>query len=102
MLKLINYCIFCTFILAFNSKLGIGIEGDIVKKIILVLFCILVLLDKPAYAYLDPATGSMIIQSLVASIAGFLIFFKSLKNTIISFFWGDKKESDAQIDENQK
>jgi hypothetical protein len=36
----------------------------------------LLLLSSPAYAYIDPGTGSMIIQAVAAAILGSLAFIK--------------------------
>ena len=39
-----------------------------------------------AYAYIDPGTGSIIIQFIVGAIAAITVFFKKIKNKITSFF----------------
>ena len=36
-------------------------------------FCVLLIATEPAWAYLDPGTGSLILQSLIAGIAGVLV-----------------------------
>lgn len=38
--------------------------------------------------YFDPGTGSMIVQIIIASIAGVGAFFITFKTTIINFFKG--------------
>ena len=43
-------------------------------------FSILLLSTKPAYAYLDPGTGSMVIQALIAAVAAISVS--------IGIFWG--------------
>ena len=43
--------------------------------------------------YFDPGTGSMLIQILVASIAGVGAFFIAFKTTIINFFKGMFKKN---------
>ena len=45
-------------------------------------------------AYLDPFTGSMVLQLLAAGIVGFLAFFKP----IINLFTGKKKSEDKLDD----
>ena len=35
--------------------------------------------SQPAYAYIDPGTGSMLIQMAIAGIAGALFFFRQLR-----------------------
>lgn len=42
----------------------------------LALILILVLLPREVFAYLDPGTGSYIIQIVIATIAGILLSFK--------------------------
>jgi len=39
-----------------------------------------------AHAYLDPASGSLIIQVLVASVLGFIVGFKRIWFAITDFF----------------
>lgn len=40
----------------------------------------------PAHAYLDPASGSMILQILLAGIAGSLLFFRRIKDFVRGLF----------------
>ena len=55
--------------------------------------CALLICAAPAYAYLDPATGSMVIQAVIAGVAAVSvsvgIFWKRLK----SFFGRDKENN---------
>ena len=37
--------------------------------ILLAAFCVLMLSANPAYAYLDPGTGSMLVQAVIAAVA---------------------------------
>lgn len=41
----------------------------------------------PAYAYLDPVTGSLVIQGLIALIAGVLAGVKSVRARILILFY---------------
>jgi hypothetical protein len=34
-------------------------------------------LSAPAYAYLDPATGSIILQAMIGAVAGATLFFRT-------------------------
>ena len=43
-------------------------------------------LSGPAHAYLDPVTGSLIIQGLVALIAGVVAGVKSVRVKVIGLF----------------
>ena len=49
----------------------------------------------PAHAYLDPATGSIMLQAVIGAIAGGALFFRTSLYRITSFFrvGGDKKTS---------
>lgn len=44
-----------------------------------------------AHAYIDPGTGSFIIQLIIAAIATITVFFKKIKNKVTSFFKKFKK-----------
>lgn len=52
--------------------------GRIATSGVLALFCFLMLTDT-AYAYLDPGTGSILLQGLIGAVAAGLAFFK--------FYW---------------
>jgi len=54
-------------------------------RFILTLFTLL-LLSKNAFAYLDPGTGSLIIQSIIAAVAGALYTGKLYWFKIKKFF----------------
>lgn len=47
----------------------------------------------PAFAYLDPATGSIIIQAVVGAVAGGLLYAKLFMNKVRGLF--SRKSSDA-------
>ena len=54
------------------------------KKI--TLFCFfLVFYPLPSYSYLDPGTGSIILQGLIACIAAIGVFFSQLKMKFLEF-----------------
>ncbi len=42
-------------------------------------------LALPAHAYLDPVTGSLVVQGLIAAIAGIVAGVKSVRTRIILF-----------------
>ena len=50
--------------------------------------CLVVILvvPFPAQAYIDPGTGSMILQMAIGAIAGALITLKLFWNQVVSFF----------------
>tara|TARA_B110000858_G_C17492752_1_gene332357 strand:- start:203 stop:451 length:249 start_codon:yes stop_codon:yes gene_type:complete len=52
---------------------------------------------SPAYAYLDPGTGSLILQGIIAGLAMLSITIKMWWHTIISWF---KKSEDSKVIKN--
>ena len=52
-------------------------------------FC---LLATDVYAYIDPATGSMVIQMLIGAAAGIYLFFRSFWSRILNFLGFIKAE----------
>lgn len=40
-------------------------------------FATMLSLSSPAYAYLDPATGSILLQALIGAVAGATLFFRT-------------------------
>jgi hypothetical protein len=72
------------------------------QKIKLYIFLVLMVYSELTLAYIDPGTGSMLLQSLIASIAmvlGFLVaFWSGIKNFIsrIIDFFKNKNQGDAE------
>ena len=66
------------------------------KKIILITFVILISNSNYAFAYLDPGTGSIILQAIIGAIAAGLTFFTNfwlkVKNFFKRIFKKDKKK----------
>lgn len=62
------------------------------------IYLLLVFLCLPfsAYAYLDPITGSMIVQGLIAAVVTGGYVIKKYWKKLISFF--KKEESDKEVD----
>lgn len=59
-------------------------------------------LALPAYAYLDPGTGSVLLQGLLAGIAGGMAILKLYWRRFKAFFLrGKAKESLEQIKNNE-
>ena len=59
---------------------------------------ILMLLPGSVYAYIDPGTGSLLLQFLVAGVLGALFYFRQSIAKIVSFF-KSKSSSDVDTDE---
>ena len=60
---------------------------------ILIAMMVLLALSQNAYAYLDPATGSIILQGLLAAAAGAMITIKLYYYQIKGFFTRNKGKS---------
>jgi hypothetical protein len=43
------------------------------------IFLIFVALDSPAFAYLDGATGSIILQAMIGLVASWMVYFRVFK-----------------------
>ena len=64
-------------------------------KFLCLIIC-LISYTSPAYAYLDPGTGSMLLQGLVAGLAAIISFLSIYWQKVKSFFI--KKEPDTDIE----
>jgi hypothetical protein len=65
----------------------------------LVAALVLVLLPSPALAYIDPGTGSFVIQGIIAAIVGAGIAIKMFWHRIKSLFTGKSISSEDDPDE---
>lgn len=54
------------------------------------------LFPDPAYAYIDPGTGSLILQTLIGAIAGGLIVLKLYWNRLKGFFSGSRQKAESR------
>lgn len=62
-------------------------------------FVLLVTISSPAYAYLDPATGAIIVQSVIAVVASWVAYskiFASRTREFLGRFRGRRNKSDAE------
>lgn len=58
------------------------------------IFAMFIAFQLPAHAYLDPGTGSLVLQILIATFAGAIYWCKVQWNNIKGFFgklWSNKK-----------
>jgi hypothetical protein len=60
---------------------------------------VLILLPAPALAYIDPGTGSFVIQGIIAAVVGAGLVFKVFWHRIKSVFTGKTAAEDDDIDE---
>jgi hypothetical protein len=58
----------------------------------------LISFTTPAYAYLDPGTGSMLIQGLIAGIAAIVSFSSIYWQKIKAFFSKHEPDNDIEIE----
>ncbi len=65
---------------------------------VIVAFGTMLFSASPAYAYLDPGTGSMILQALIGGIVGGMIAIKVYWQKIKGFFSDSKNEPDDKSD----
>ena len=55
-------------------------------KIFNLLLILIFLFPNTSYAYLDPGSGSLILQALLAALAAVIVFFKKIKNYVRNLF----------------
>lgn len=72
-------------------------------KIKVMLFCAIILgIPEYCYAYIDPASGSLIIQMVIAFVVGGLFivkqFWKKIVSIVKGFLGKNKKEEDTDIE----
>jgi hypothetical protein len=61
---------------------------DTTKKKWIGVILFFVLISQDANAYLDPGTGSLIFQVLIASLLGLIIYLRAWWSRVISFIHG--------------
>ena len=71
----------------------------------IVLVCILISIPMKAFAYLDPGTGSYIVQILLASLFGVLfavkLFWTNIKLFFMKIFRGVSKDKDISSEKSK-
>ncbi|MFW9930093.1 MAG: hypothetical protein ACFFD1_11930 [Candidatus Thorarchaeota archaeon] len=70
-------------------------------SLITILF-ILTILPGVAFAYIDPGTGSMVLQALAVAVFSSLFFIKKILRSIKLFFKKDKSDNGDFINENKQ
>ena len=61
------------------------------------LSCLLIL-AQPAHAYIDPGTGSMVLQLVLAGLAGLGLALKIFWRRLVAFFGKKEKGPDQMIE----
>lgn len=62
------------------------------RKILYVVFILLLCFPSSAYAYIDPGTGSLILQALAAAVLGIGLFWRRLLNYVKKIFGAEKDQ----------
>ena len=57
---------------------------------------------SPVYAYLDPGTGSMLVQGLIGGIAATIAFLSIYWQKVKAFFGKEKADTDTDTDTADK
>jgi hypothetical protein len=70
-----------------------------IPRITPVIALLLILTARSAQAYLDPASGSMILQIIVAAVAAVLITFKAFWHKIRGMLGGSPTEESEESDD---
>jgi hypothetical protein len=64
------------------------------------LFAVYASLSAPAYAYLDPATGSIIVQAMIGAVAAWMLYTRAFFARVRAFFGrfggGQPKNNDCE------
>jgi hypothetical protein len=58
------------------------------------LLAVAMALSAPAYAYIDPGAGSMLVQAALAALAGIAVFWRSLWDRVKRWFRRDKQRDE--------
>jgi hypothetical protein len=53
--------------------------------ILLLALAVFVLAERPAFAYVDPGTGSMLLQTALAGVIGIGLVLRRVRASIVSF-----------------
>lgn len=66
---------------------------------LLLLLLLITTFSRPAFAYIDPGTGSLLLQGLLAVVVGALatvkLYWKAISNTVARLF-GKRPHSDRE------
>jgi hypothetical protein len=58
------------------------------------LICIFLACTQSAYCYVDPGSGSLVLQAIIAGMLGLSFYFKSFFGFFKSFFSKNKQKND--------
>ena len=88
-------CLNESYVVSLSHHATEEVIGDM-KQVAILFFVLwfLVLLGRPAYAYLDPGTGSMMLQVLLGGVAAFLVIVKLQWRRFLRFLGIDMDEAE--------
>jgi hypothetical protein len=66
---------------------------------VICLFLVLILIPLPAHAYLDPGSGSLLLQSLIAIVVGGWLAFRMFASNFWRKIRGGGKSTDETTDQ---
>jgi len=66
------------------------------------LFFTLLAFPGLAHAYIDPGTGSLLLQGLIAALASVMIFWRNLRASVVHLFNGKKRKEAPIISLSEK
>ena len=69
-------------------------ENHFKYKIRIILLLSVLVVSGPVHAYLDPGTGSLLLQGLLGGIAGAAVFIRVYWHKLTSFFKKDEENND--------
>lgn len=65
-------------------------------------FLVALLFTPQAHAYIDPGTGSMLLQAIAAAGVGVLVFWKRIYSAVVSTFSKDTYQSGNGANEEKR
>ena len=68
--------------------------------LVLAVYILLVISVVPAHAYIDPGSGSMLLQLLLGGVAGIILALKIFWRRILSFFHVKSKDDEETPENN--
>lgn len=84
----------------FTIKDAMTVVVALIKRLLLSIL-VLAASTAQAYAYLDPGTGSMILQAIATAGIGAMLYFAWFWRKIKNFFRGDSAPNDADLENEE-
>ena len=65
-----------------------------VRRLVVLSMLMAVLMPRPSYAYLDPTSGSILLQVLLGGLAGAALALRLFWHKIVAWFGGKRRDHD--------